>query len=173
MMPWSVVYRLVSTLPVWAAAPALIASAAALPLAAAQSPILSQHISQHRINEYAASCLTAKMALGGLRGTPRPGERPAQYSTRIRSYVAALSTVARKTEPLRQLPALRDATPANARRWQRISAEAARLPARVGEAEAAWKAQVKIGEKAKLGAKLSRCLVSVETMLSLLRDARP
>jgi hypothetical protein len=128
--------------------------------------------SQHQINEHAAACINAQKALKGLTGRPKPGEQPAAFGARIRSYLAALEAVAKKTESLRRPPSLRNTESANLQRWQGIGSNAAALPGEIAEAKAAWQAQAKLGDKAKLGPKLLKCLGSVQRMLNLLRDAR-
>jgi hypothetical protein len=130
-------------------------------------------LTQRRINEIAASCITAHMALQGAKEGRRPTETSAQFRMRVEGYLAALARVSREVEPVRLLPVLRDRRPENVRRWRKIMAAASQLPAEVWAVRAAWDAYAKQPDGSRLDHKLLAALTTVMEILNGLRDARP
>lgn len=128
---------------------------------------------QHRINEFAAACLTAKRLLSGAKGTSRPSETPAQHHRRIQGYLSALDRLAGELRPLRHPPALDCAEPDNLRRWQRIAAAVRRLSDEIAGARASWKAASQRSGRVAPGPPLWRALTTVQAILNDLRDAKP
>lgn len=130
-------------------------------------------LTQHKINEIAAKCVTAQMAFSGLHGAPKKGETPEQFKGRIKGYLDALDTVEQGLAPIKQKPTLVNISAENSKRWQEIVSAVNRLPGDVAEAKSAWKAYPTQGEKAKLGNRLAQSLATVQVVLSGLRDAKP
>jgi hypothetical protein len=130
-------------------------------------------LTQHRINVFAGKCVSAQLAMSGLKGAKIPGETPGQYNLRIKSYLSALDATEKALSGLKQMPALVHSTPENEKLWKDIVANVAKLEREVKDAHAAWTSVPKMGEKAKLGPKLLQVLNSVQAILSGLRDARP
>lgn len=130
-------------------------------------------LTQYRINEFAANCLTCEMAFTGLKGLPKPGETATQFAARMESYLEALEQVATGTAPLRLAASLNDNHPDNLARWQRISRAVAGLPSMARQARKAWH-DYKLGSPLHaVGQKLMAGLISVQSLLINLRDARP
>jgi hypothetical protein len=139
----------------------------------AEEPQRTGSLTQYRINEYAAECLTCEMAFSGLKGEPKPGETPGQFTARIDGYAAALDRLGRQTEALRSVPAVKDASPENLARWHKIARAAVGLPSIVREIRAALHAHKEGITQPPLGPGLMSGLVSVQVLLNTLRDARP
>lgn len=130
-------------------------------------------LNQHRINEFAASCADAQAVFKGLKGIPRPGETPAQFTARIKGYFDALEKANNDLTPLRQSLTPRNSQPENLARWKTIADEAKQLPLEVKTARLAWKQYPQLREKAQVGQKLLLALNSLQALLTALRDARP
>jgi len=130
-------------------------------------------ITQWRINEFAAYCLDARLALKGLKGEPLPGETPAEYRRRVSSYLTALHELCKRLTPLRTLPSLKDQSPSNDLVWNRIRAHTMRLPAELAAVEHVWHNGTPIGPPSALGSKLLTALDTVMALLNDLRNARP
>lgn len=130
-------------------------------------------ITQRRINEYAAGCVSAQAALSGLRGARRPGENSTQFHSRIHGYLASLDQLLKDLAPLRKPVALKSSTPENTQLWHRVAAAVNRLGIDVAAAHSAWDATPKLGERSRLGEKLLRALSTVQAILNSLRNARP
>jgi hypothetical protein len=128
---------------------------------------------QHGINELAGKCVTAQIALKGLKGSPNPGEKPDPFKSRIRGYLDALDSVDKALAPLRHPPTLVNLQAESVQRWQQIVSNAKQLSDDVASAHTAWKAYPTRGDKAKLGPRLLEALSTVQSILSGLRDARP
>src|SRR5437868_2953479 len=126
-----------------------------------QANAFADSITQHRINELAARCVTAQMAMSGLHGKQKPGETAEQFKTRIKGYLDALDTVDKALAPIHQVPSLVNRGADNTQLWQRVSAAATRLSGEVSDVKAAWKAHPTEGDKAKLGPKLAQALATV------------
>jgi hypothetical protein len=146
----------------------------AAPCRSQTSPTTSPtSLNQHRINELAAVCVDVQLVFKGLKGSPKPGETPSQFSTRIKGYFDALDRAVRELAPLRQTLTPHDIQPENTVRWKKISDVARRIPQEVQSARLAWKQVPQLREKAQLGQKLLAALDSLQSLLTALRDARP
>ncbi len=128
---------------------------------------------QHRINEFAARCVTAQRALSPLKAGPLPGETAPHFQGRMQGYIATFAQLSRDLAPLRALPPLRDRQPQNIRLWMQITSSVNALPSDVKGLRAAWLALPKLGEKARFGAWLISAGYRLQTILEGLRDARP
>ena len=128
---------------------------------------------QHGINELAAKCVTAQIALKGLKGTLKTGETPDQFKSRIRGYLDALDSADKALKTLHRPPVLDNSQLENVQRWQRITTSAKELSDDVAVVHTAWKAYPTRGDKAKLGPRLLEALSTVQSILSGLRDAKP
>ena len=130
-------------------------------------------VTQHRINELAAKCITAQQAMSGLKGTKKPGETQDQYCIRIKSYLNAIEAVKQALNGVKQAPALTHATLENERLWKEIAANVGKLDRDVHDVHEAWATVPKVGDKARLGPRLLVALNTVQAILTGLRDARP
>lgn len=130
-------------------------------------------LTQYRINEFAAAALTAEMAFSGVKGAPGPGETSAQHAQRVEGCIGALERLAARTEPLRNPPAVKDATPDNLARWQRIARAVRGLPSAARELKLAWSVHRQNPSTRVFGPRLMEGLMTVQAILNGLRDARP
>jgi hypothetical protein len=152
---------------------------AAMLLFAVLAPAVAQEspkrlsLTQNRINEFAAAALTAETAFSGVKGAPNPGETPAQYALRVEGCIAALERLATQVEPLRTPPAVKDASPDNMARWQKIGRAVRGIPSAARDLRTAWSARQKSGAAHAFGPKLMEGLATVQAVLNGLRDARP
>lgn len=88
-------------------------------------------LTQERVNEYAAACVRAQIALQGAGEPAPPSETPAARAVREAGYRKALAAAITALKPLGKAPALRDRTPANAARWALVARCVAMLPRQV------------------------------------------
>lgn len=137
------------------------------------TPLTVEPLTQNRINEFAAACVTAQIAFHGYKGNIEPGETPAQFHARVAGYIAALEKVEKELAPLRKAPPARDWDAVNAQRWRNVAANTDRLPGEIAALRAAWKAYPVEGERAQLGVHVYRAVVTLQAILNGLRDARP
>ncbi|MGC8667705.1 MAG: hypothetical protein ACP5VE_06295 [Chthonomonadales bacterium] len=144
---------------------------------AANAPALAlppaKPITQWRINEFAAYCLEARIALKGLKAEPLPGEPATSYRRRISRYFAALDLACHRLAPLRSAPRLQDRSSLNILLWSRIRAHSIRLPVDVAAARATWHNGRPLGSPSVLGSKLLTALDTLMALLNDLRNARP
>lgn len=174
----------------------LLSTLSGLAPIAARSQTVS--ITQHRINEVAASLERAHHILiedvgKRLSGeplpsyltrltAPLPAETPAQRKARVDSYITALAQAATQSASLRRMPALNDTSAGNRVLWQRAVQALNELPGCVSKLRVAWrhdqeKPPVKPGAQEKPSEAfiplLSRAVWLVTTALGNLRDAQP
>src|SRR5205823_8793663 len=102
-------------------------------------------LTQHKINEIAAKCVTAQQTMSGLKGTKKPGETQEQFNQRIKSYLAALDAAQQALARLKQMPALTSATPDNEALWRNIVTNVGKLDRDIHDAREAWAAVPKLG----------------------------
>src|SRR2546423_10234510 len=88
----------------------------------------SARLTQHRISEMAAACVTAQAALTGVSGVPRPGETSNTFQQRIKGYIAALQKEELELEPIQRPVTPTNQAGDNSRLWAQISGQAAHLP---------------------------------------------
>ncbi len=142
-------------------------------LAASASRAESETLTQRRINEIAARCITARMAMSGMKAAPLPGEEHARFAARIHGYIEALAQLDHELASLREEPVLQDRRPQNLQIWSRTVSSVRALPSDIRAVREAWAAYPKLGPKAQLGPRLFGALSRVEEILNALRDARP
>ena len=144
-------------------------------------------LSQRRINEYAASLLTAERALleaprlrqpdeplpAYLRRLtlPLPNESEPQRRTRINGYFAALAKAITETAGLRKVPTLCDADAANLKTWKTASAAIAALPRCLQSLRADFKREKTAPDA--LPTELTQTIFALHAAREALRDARP
>jgi hypothetical protein len=136
-------------------------------LAVASLTVTAAALTQDRINEYAARCLAAQIALRGVVRPAPAGETPARYNARIAGYDRALATVAKEIAPLARMPGLRDRSVANAARWARIASETHNLRAQIARKPKSPTAPAMTAQRLRLARE------SVVIVRLALRDARP
>lgn len=156
-------------------------------LTASASGQAKNALSQRRINECAASLLTAERA---LLETPRlrlpneplpvycrrlvlalPNETEARRKARISGYFAALAKAADQTAELKIAPPLCDSSPENQKRWQTVSASVAALPRCLRSLRADFQREKAAPDA--LSTELIQTLYAVHAAKEALRDARP
>ena len=144
-------------------------------------------LSQRRINESAASLLTAERA---VLEAPRlrqpneplpdycrrlvltlPQETEAQRRTRINGYFAELEKATAQTATLRTVPPLCDSTPENRKRWRTISVSLSDLPRCLRRLHADLTREK--SAPAALPTELTQTLYALHAAKEALRDARP
>jgi hypothetical protein len=139
----------------------------------AHSPAGGGRLTQYRINEFAADCLTCEMAFSGFKGNPLPGESKAQFAARVEGCLAAVDALARKAEAWRTAPEMQNTRPENLERWRKITRAAAGLPSASRQARAAWHAFREGQVQSPFGRNLMTCLGAVQFLLNNLREALP
>jgi hypothetical protein len=152
----------------------------------------ASHVSQRRINDYAAAlerCRRSLLVEPSLRTigetlpayisrvtSPLPHEDRPHYQSRLNSYIDALELAAESTVPARSIPPLRDSSSANSTLWRRAARDLGYLPKRMVQVRAMANTAFSNPDAVRYHAVGSEILTTLQLVLDAynnLRDARP